>query len=153
MKVLAISFLFFASLCQAQVKFEKVFGGLNEDYGLSVKQTFDKGYIIAGASSSYGAGNSDVYLMKLDSNGNFKWRNTFGGANVNWGYYVQQTTDSGYVIAGFTNSVGHGGYDMYLIRTNSIGDTLWTKTYGGTDWDFAYSVSQTSDGGFIVAGG
>jgi hypothetical protein len=154
MKKLAIYFLFLTSLCRGQaVKFEKVFGGANEDHGLSVQQTFDRGYIIAGTTGSYGAGSSDVYLMKLDSNGNFKWRNTFGGANIDWGYSVQQTADSGFVIAGFTNSFGHGGYDVYLIRTDSIGDTLWTKTYGGTNWDFGYSVSQTSDGGFIVAGG
>lgn len=140
-------------LVNAQViRFNKSFGGGSEDQGRSVKQTFDNGYIVAGATSSMGSGNMDVYLIKTDSTGMHEWSRAIGGINSEWGYSVIQLQDSGYAIAGYTNSFGAGGYDMYLIRTNKTGDTLWTKTYGGNDWDFAYSIQQTSDGGFIMAG-
>ncbi len=135
------------------VKFEKVYGGSGYDYGNSVIQVFDKGYVVAGNTTSYGNGNNDVYLIKTDSNGYTQWQRTFGGINVDQSFSVKQTRDSGLVIAGYTNSFGHGGYDMYVIRTDRNGDTLWTKTYGGSNWDFAYSIDTTNDGGFIVAGG
>ena len=135
------------------VKFEKVYGGSGYDYGNSVIQVFDKGYVVAGNTTSYGSGNNDVYLIKTDSNGYTQWQRTFGGINVDQSFSVKQTRDSGLVVAGYTNSFGHGGYDMYVIRTDRNGDTLWTKTYGGSNWDFAYSIDTTNDGGFIVAGG
>jgi len=140
-------------LAFAQVKFERIFGGTGYDNGSSVIQTYDTGYVVAGSTSSFGYGNTDMYIIKTNQNGIAKWQKTFGGINIDQAYSVSQTSDSGLVIAGYTNSFGHGGYDMYLIRTDKYGDTLWTKTYGGTDWDFAYSAQQTSDGGFILAGG
>src|ERR1041385_846538 len=151
----------FLSLClcgvfffsTAQIKFQRTYGGNGSDEGRCVKQTWDGGYIIAGSTSSFGAGATDVYLLKVDSLGNVQWQKVFGGNNIDRGYSLDITSDSGYVICGYTNSFGFGGYDAYLIRTNQNGDTLWTKTYGGTDWDFGYSVKQTSDGGFIIAGG
>ncbi|HVA99076.1 MAG TPA: T9SS type A sorting domain-containing protein [Bacteroidia bacterium] len=150
-------FLFFI-LCSlknvAQInKFEVVDGGINYNYGQSVQQTFDGGYIVTGATSSIGNGSTDVYLFKLDSLGNVKWQKTYGSTNVDMGFSVHQTQDSGFIIAGYTNSFGAGGYDFYLIKTDSIGNLQWTKTYGGTDWDFAYSVKQTTDGGYVIVGG
>lgn len=154
-KFLCIGFLWlcFSSAEGQVIKFQHTYGGGNNDCGRSVQQTFDKGYIIAGATSSFGSGATDVYLIKTDSLGNMEWSKTFGSGNVDWGYSVQQTTDSGFVVAGYTNSFGNGGYDVYLIKTDSIGDTIWTKTYGGSNWDFGYSVKQTTDGGYIIAGG
>jgi hypothetical protein len=140
------------ALLNAQVLFNKAFGGASEDQGRSVKQTLDKGYIVACATSSLGIGGNDVFLLKLDSMGMHQWSRTYGGLNAEWGYSVVQLQDSGYAVAGYTNSFGAGGYDMYLIRTDKNGDTLWTKTYGGTDWDLAYSIQATSDGGFILCG-
>jgi hypothetical protein len=152
-KALILLLMFTAALLNAQtVRFNKSFGGGSEDQGRSVQQTFDKGYIVAGATSSMGSGNMDVYLIKTDSMGMHQWSKAIGGMNSEWGNSVVQLPDSGYAIAGYTNSFGAGGYDMYLIRTNKTGDTLWTKTYGGNDWDFSYSIKQTSDGGFILAG-
>ena len=142
-----------STLIFAQVKFEKTIGGAGYDYGYSVTQTFDKGYAIAGSTTSFGYGNSDAYLIKTDSNGVQLFSRTFGGINVDQAYSIKQTKDSGLVIAGYTNSFGSGGYDMYVVKTNKNGDTLWTKTYGGADWDFAYSIDQTKDGGYIIAGG
>jgi hypothetical protein len=131
---------------------EKTCGGANDDYGYSVHQTSDGGYIIAGYTASSGAESEDVYLVKTDANGNVVWEKTYGGAHTDYGYSVHQTSDGGYIVAGFTASFGAGGGDVYLIKTNADGDTLWTKTYGGTYNDCGYSVQQTSDGGYIVAG-
>ncbi len=130
----------------------RTYGGANLDYGESVQQSTDGGYIIAGRTHSYGEGNCDVYLIKTNSIGDSLWTKTYGGTYWDYGESVQQSADGGYVIAGATDSYGAGGTDVYLIKTNSLGDTLWTRTYGGIDWDYGRSVRQSADGGYIIAG-
>jgi len=132
----------------------RTYGGTGWDVAYSVQQTQDSGFIIAGETESFGAGAgfNNVYLVKTNSSGNVLWTRTYGGTNYDCGKSVQQTEDRGFIIAGFTSSFGVGSNDVYLIRTNSIGDTLWTKTIGGTKGDFGYSIRQTTDGGFIITG-
>ncbi len=130
----------------------KTYGGTDGDYGYSVQQTSDGGYIIAGGTKSFGAGSSDVYLIKTKANGDTLWTKTYGKTFDDRGYSVQQTSDNGYIIAGETYSFGADLWDVYLIKTNANGDTLWTKTYGGTGEDYGRSVQQTSDDGYIIAG-
>jgi hypothetical protein len=132
----------------------KQYGGLGIDQGYSVQRTGDNGYIIAGYTTSFGAGNGDVYLIKTNDQGDTIWTRTYGGVRADGGYTVQQTWDGGYIIGGFTFSFGPGTPDssnVYLIKTNAQGDTLWTKAYGASRGG-AYAVRQTRDSGYIVAG-
>ncbi len=131
---------------------DKTFGGTNSDSAHSVQQTSDGGYILAGDTGSYGAGNGDFWLVKTDSNGNKEWDKTFGGNSIDWAYSVQQTSDCGYILAGHTYSYGAGDEDFWLIKTDSEGNKEWDKTFGGTNGDRARSVQQTSDDGYILAG-
>ena len=130
----------------------KTFGGSGVDKSWYVQQTSDGGYIITGWTDSYGAGSEDVWLIKTDASGDTVWTKTFGGSDDDGGVSVQQTSDVGYIITGYTRSYGAGDYDVWLIKTDSWGDTIWTKTFGGSDWDCGHSVQQISDGGYIISG-
>jgi hypothetical protein len=132
--------------------FAKTYGGTDWDWARSVQQTSDGGYIVAGGTYSFGAGSADIILIKTDANGNIQWAKTYGGTYSDYAYSVQQTSDGGYIVAGLTDSFGAGYEDIFLIKTDASGNLQWAKTYGGTYWDVAYSVQQTSDGGYIVAG-
>jgi hypothetical protein len=140
------------SVALAQTSWWRTYGGTSYDCGNSVQQTSDGGYIIAGCTVSFGAGHGDVYLIKTNASGDTLWTRTYGGTGYDDSWSVQQTSDGGYIIAGHTDSFGAGGNDVYLIRTDAAGDTLWTRTYGGTSYDEGYSVRQTADGGYIIAG-
>jgi PKD repeat protein len=133
-------------------QWNKAFGGTDVDQGRCVAQTGDGGYIIAGYTESYGAGLYDMLLIKTDSSGNEQWMKTFGGTGRDYGYSVQQTYSGGYIIAGYTLSYGAGGDDVWVVKTDSMGNKQWDETFGGTSSDVGYSVKQTTDGGYIIVG-
>ena len=128
----------------------RTYAGLNG--ANMVEQTADAGHIITGNTSYFGPSGADVYLIKTDAGGETLWTRVYGGARDDVGNSVQQTTDGGYVVAGTTKSFGAGSQDIWLIKTDSMGDTLWTRTFGGDSFDFAGSAQQTADGGYFVAG-
>jgi hypothetical protein len=137
------------------------FGGEQDDVTYSIAQTADGGYVLAGYTKSYGAGGSDIWLIKTTSYsfplGNVpyyttQWNRTYGGPQDDGAKCVIQTGDGGYALAGYTNSSGAGGYDMWLVKTDVNGTMQWNVTYGGPQDDMANSIIQTSDGGYILAG-
>lgn len=123
----------------------RIYSGNN---GYSICQTYDSGYIITGSTNNF----SDVYLLKTDSLGYTLWTKTYGGSNNDWGLSVKQTNDSGYIITGTTYINDTIKDEVYLIKTDKNGDTVWTKTYGGLYNDNGFSVEQTLDGGYIIIG-
>ena len=130
----------------------RTYGGIERDFGYSVQQTSDEGFIIVGNTESFGAGSFDFYIIKTDSNGDSLWSKTYGGNDDEQCFSAQLLSDGGLIIVGRTGSFGAGRHDVYIIRTNSNGDTLWTKTFGGVEFDGGESVHQTSDGGFFIPG-
>ena len=136
----------------------KTHGGGYNDIGLDVKELSSGGYIVVGHSGSQVGAGSDVYLLRADANGNMLWTRTYGGDQDDWGDTVWETSDGGFMILGGSRSFFPGaGYpyaDAYVIRTNSAGDTLWTKTYSNWDGndDFVYAMTPTSDGGYVMVG-
>jgi len=149
--------LFFASTAFAvepgDTLWTRTYGGSAADYAYCVQQTSDGGYVVAGYTDSFGAGGRDFYVVKTDANGDTLWARTYGGSATDYGYSVRQTSDGGYIVAGYTDSFGAGYEDAYLVKTDANGDTLWTRTYGwSTGKERAHCVQQTSDGGYIIVG-
>ena len=138
------------------ITFEKYydFGLTNAEEGYCVQQTTDGGYIVAGRHT-IGIGSEQMLLQKVDSTGLTQWYKFYGGPGDSEAHSVQQTTDGGYIMVGNTPGV-ISMYSIYLVKTNSNGDTLWTKIFAGENKpnysDDAYSVRQTFDGGYAIAG-
>jgi len=134
------------------VQWNKTYGGVSGDGARSVIQSVDGGYALAGETASFGSGSNDFWLVKTNSTGDMKWNRTYGGGVNDFSQSMAQTSDRGYVLAGFTNSFGAGGSDFWLVKTDSLGKEQWNKTFGGVLSDVAYSVAHTSDGGYALAG-
>ena len=130
----------------------RTYGGGELDKGSAIELAYDGGYVIAGETRSFGPGPLGIYLIKTDSGGNVMWSQTYGGSQYDYALAVKETADSGYILAGVTNSFGAGYRDLYLIKTDSVGDTLWTRTHGGSDNDVGAAVLQAQDGGYVVLG-
>lgn len=128
------------------------YGGGNYDAAESIQQTQDGGYIIAGHTRSFSAESYDYYLVKIDSIGDILWYRTYGGSGIDKAYGVQQTTDRGFIVVGYTRSYGSGEANIYLVKTDLGGDTLWTRRWGGSCDDIGYDIQITNDGGYIIAG-
>ena len=153
------------------IEWQRSLGGSDQDEAYSIQQTSDGGFIVAGSSRSndgdvsgwhegyiYGEPISDCWVVKLNSSGDIEWQKCLGGSDGDVANSIQQTSDGGYIVAGASWSndgdvIGNHGYgDYWAVKLNSAGDIEWQKCLGGNDGDMAYSIQQTSDGGFIVAG-
>ena len=146
------------------IEWERSLGGTSGDEAFSIRNTFDGGYIIAGASYSSDGdltgnfGRSDCWIVKLNYNGEIEWQRNLGGSDIDIAYDVAQTPDSGFILVGESKSNdilvsgNHGGYDFFVVRLNSSGTVLWTRAYGGSNADNAYSVAVVERGVYLIAG-
>ncbi len=131
-------------------QWNRAFRNLSE-YFYSVRQTSDGGYVLVGFTFS-NVTSGDALLIKIDASGNEQWNSTFGGIRDDSANSVEQTNDGGYILAGSTTSYGAGQNDAWLIKTDAKGNEMWNKTFGGMSYDYASSVQQTPDDGYILAG-
>jgi hypothetical protein len=137
---------------QGNMQWNQTYGGDGDNKAFSVIQTSDDGYVFSGYTDSSGQGNDDFWLVKTDGQGDLQWNQTFGGDGTDQAYSVVQTDDGGFAVAGQTDSAGNGGNDALLVKTDSNGNMEWNQTFGDADNDGAFSVIQTSDSGYALAG-
>ena len=138
---------------KGELLWEKNFGGSYCDYAWYVQQTQDGGFVLAGGTESYGAGLYDVYLIKLTPSGEKLWEKTYGGQGSDVGYAVLEVPGGGYLVAGSTESFGAGSTDVYLLRTDTGGNLLWQRTYGGRGADYCWTLQPALIGeGYLLAG-
>jgi hypothetical protein len=134
------------------IEWQRTYGGESRDTAYSVQQTRDGGYILAGATESFGASRADIWVLKINSTGDVEWQRRYGGAQWDGWPNVKEVDDGGYVIAGATESFGAGLRDIWIAKLSPVGVIEWQKTYGGSLDDGASHFHQTSDAGYIVAG-
>ena len=145
-------------------EWKKSFGGSGSDLSNAIQPTADGGYIFTGWSNSVDGdvtgnfGFEDVWVVKLDNIGNIQWQKSFGGTGNDQSYAIQQTTDSGYILAGISSSndidvsSNNGCFDYWIVKLNNSGFIQWEKSYGGSGCEYVSSIQQTNDGGYIVGG-
>jgi len=128
----------------------QTYGGEDYEYGACLQVTEDSGFVIVGGTGSFGAGGGDIWLLKTDHYGDTLWSKLYGGDSLEDACYVSEIEDSGYMIIGSTHSFGAGEDDIWVIKTDAYGDTVWTRTYGGEGEDWCVSANKTSDGVYVI---
>jgi len=141
-----------AVIAQPQELWNNTYGGGSTERAYSVVQTPDGGYAIAGVTQSFGAGNSDFYLVRTDAAGAEIWSNTFGGAGTDECFSMIQTSDGGFALAGYTSTGAAGNDDFWVVKTDANGNELWNQYYGSAVWDQCYSIIETTNGGLALGG-
>jgi hypothetical protein len=129
----------------------QTYGGTGGEVAYSLVVTSDGGFAIAGYTESFGAGDADFWLIKTDAYGNVEWNQTYGGSQYEYARSLVETSDGGFALAGYVIPSG-AGQDFYVVKTDVDGNMQWNKTYGGEHTDIAYSLVETSDGGYAIAG-
>jgi len=135
-----------------QISFYKLFTDNGYDFGQGVVQLEDSSYVLTGSSSSFYTESSQVFLLKIDSLGNKIWSTNYGGTGSDWGRRVLYKKNVGFFIAGYTNSIGEGGFDYYLIKTDESGNFEWEKSYGSYGWEKVHDAALTRDTGVVMVG-
>lgn len=174
MKLILLGFLLFAANINTYgqaptIQWQKCYGGNQGEVPSSIGLTFDHGYIVAGYTSTNnngdvsghhpgGINNDDFWVVRLDDTGKILWEKCLGSSDYDEAYSVQQTTDSGFIVAGYNKfsdgdvTGNHGDFDYWIVKLNKWGTIVWQKSFGGSGVDEAFSLKQTTDGGYIVAG-
>ncbi len=130
----------------------RTIGGTGNDYALSLTQTKDSNLVLVGYTNSFGAGNNDVYIVKLNKSDYIIWSRTLGGSGNDVGTSVIEGVNGDYILCGYSNSFDSGTYDAYLAALDTSGSIKWTKTIGGTDDIYPNSIIRTNDAGYAMAG-
>ena len=144
-------FLLIPNLIHAQT-FIKTFGGSSDDYGYSIVPTSDCGFIAVGGTGSFGAGGDDIYVVKLDKDGNVQWTKTFGGAFDDAAMYVMETSAGDYIISGHTKSYGTGSGsedNLFTMKLDAFGALQWMKVHGGSNWERGGGIIELSSGNIV----
>ena len=136
----------------SQTTWRRTYGSFGQDEGACIRVTPEGDYVVAGSTGSFGAGSSDLYLLKLDGDGVPIWTKTIGGAQIDRGTSMCVASDGSILVAGYSNGLGFGSYDGWLVKTDPDGEVLWQRTYGGTGWDFLYDIEPVDDGGWLLSG-
>jgi hypothetical protein len=127
------------------------YGGVNMETSAHIQPTSDGGYILAGSSSSYTHGGSDILVYRLAADGQKRWRKNYGGIATETSRNIRQTADGGFVLTGITSTYGEGMFDLLVYKINSDGAKQWRRNYGGDGWEMRGQIEPTSDGGYILA--
>ena len=135
-----------------KVEWENIYEGNGSEWPSSILQTSDGGYVVAGSATDPADGTTDTWVIKLDEYGNIQWKQNFTGDGSNWPSQIMQTSDEGFIIAGYQSDSNSENGDFWIMKLNSDRVVSWLRAYGGESWDSAYHVYQTSGGGYIVAG-
>jgi len=152
-RILLILIFFVGMLNAQQTKFFRTYGLGLFDVGECVVPVADTNYIVAGTTNTTGMNGTDLLIFKTNSIGDLIWWKNFGGTGIESGKSVVMTADSsGYLVCGYKNDFTPSGYDVWLLKINLNGDTVWTKTYGGNDWEVSYSINKLPDSTYIIAG-
>ncbi|MBA7609841.1 hypothetical protein ES703_17035 [subsurface metagenome] len=150
--VLVIVTLLVAILQPIHAGWTRTYGGVEMEWGGKLLECPDGNYVVLGATASYEAGKGAIWLLKINEEGDTLWTRTYSGDSADSPAWFEETSDSGYIIVGNTRSFGAEDVDIWLIKTDRNGDTLWTKTYGGPEDQWATYVGQTLDGGYMIIG-
>ena len=134
------------------VQWQRTYGGQGFDQGDDIRATPDGGYIAACFTQSFGSGQEDFWLLKLDASGTIQWQRVLGGTGSDLVEHVETTSDGGYLVTGFTQSFGAGRNDAWVLKLSAAGGVVWQKKLGGAGDDFPEYLEKTSDGGFVIAG-
>ena len=133
------------------ILWSRTYGGKKVDAGIKIKPTSDGNFIIIGNTTSFGAKRRDLYLLKIDSEGNEIWSHTYGGELNEFGLDVAEAKNGGYILVGETNSFGVADHDIYVVKVDEKGNQEWSKTIGGDSLEFASSVISLDDS-YVIGG-
>ncbi|MGE0635496.1 MAG: hypothetical protein AB7G44_05575 [Bacteroidia bacterium] len=144
--------LLFKLNAEHEVLWQKTYGGTNNEELNFILPVENSGYFLVGLTESFGAGSRDVYLIRIDENGNELWNKTYGGTNQEGGNHIVATDDGNYLLFGFTQTFGAGDRDFYLLKINLQGDVIWTKTYGSPNYEESQEIVKVESGGYLLFG-
>jgi len=139
-------------LAQLDTAIVRTFGGPYYEEGRQIIECSDGGYAIIGTTGSDQPNNTNFYLLRLDEELNCMWNKNYGGSEVEWGYSIVEDASGNFVLCGYTNSFGAGGYDILVYKVNPEGAVIWQNTFGGSDWDFAYKMIAHPENGYLICG-